>query len=410
MAGRGKQTQKVETPFPSVHLVQFENSPYWWIRFWKKERRQSFFRSTETVDQARAMALLPEIYQEFLKNPDANSKTENATVSEMIDAFLAFHEQRVKRKEIKQSTFEVKQCSLRSGMLKYLLEFGFFRVKELNFERHFKDYCSWRKGLGYKHSTVKEEVKIIKEFANWLFKNGLIKDATCNIPIPRQTHEAREEEQGEKAFTEEQVKAIRGELERRIEESEGVEVWKWKQMLYFFELQLEGGFRTDELFNIQFGDIKYKSNGETLVDVRVSKTGRRNTIFLSQTVPKVIALFKSKKVDPKSTTSLWMDFGTRKQWSSQFFSRRFREILTAVGLGLEYRMYCCRATHITRRIHKGVSTYLLAKNLGTSEMMIHKHYEDVIIENENRVLLGMTDKKMDVVLKKSEKEVFIPLV
>ena len=49
MAGRGKHIVKVDTPFPSVVLVKFQNSPYWWVRFWQKDKRQSFFRSTETV-------------------------------------------------------------------------------------------------------------------------------------------------------------------------------------------------------------------------------------------------------------------------------------------------------------------------------------------------------------------------
>ena len=64
-------------------------------------------------------------------------------------------------------------------------------------------------------------MKIIKEFASWLQKNGFIKDDTYNIVVPRQTLEAREEEEGEKAFTKKQVKVIREELERKVNDSEG---------------------------------------------------------------------------------------------------------------------------------------------------------------------------------------------
>jgi len=387
MAGRGKQLEKIQTPFPAVHLVLFANSPYWWIRFWNKQKRQSFFRSTETVDKDRAMALVPEVYQEYLQNPDANRADDGITVPELIDRFVAHHEGRVKRKEITARTWDAKQNSLKTGLLRYLIEFSLLRVKELDFRKHFKSYPQWRKALGYKTSSIKLEVKIIKEFANWCLKHGYIKDATCNIEVPRQTHEAKDEETMERAFSEEQVLLITNEFKRLRETSEGSEKVKWTQVYLYYQLMLDGGFRTDELWHVEFRDIKSKSNRETLIDVRISKTGRRNTVFLTDTISQLKSLYESKNIEITPNSTLWMDVGTQKQYTKQFFTRRFRQVLTSLGIGLDFRLYCCRATHITRSIVKQVSTYLLAKNLGTSEFMIHRHYEDILIEEQTKMLL-----------------------
>jgi integrase len=229
--------------------------------------------------------------------------------------------------------------------------------------------------------------------------------------VPRQTHEAREEEDASaKAFTEKQVSLIREELERLISEAEGAEKVKCTQVQCYFELMLEAGTRTDELYHWEFRDVKIKPSGEVLVDVRVSKTGRRNTIFMSETVTKLRNLYKSKNIDVKPSTSLWIDVGTQKRWSKQFFSGRFRKVLTAVELGMDYRMYCCRSTNITRALKRGVGTYLLSKNLGTSEMMISKYYEDIQIEHEGGALLGLITKKPDLIISEPVKEVFVPLV
>ena len=403
----GKIIESHPTGFPDVCIIKFENRPFFYIRIY--HAKKYYYRTTETVDVGRALKVVPEIFTTFLQNPTSNEKNESHSVSFLIDKFVAHHELRVKRGEITERTWEAKHNSLRSGMLAYLIEFSLLRVNELNFKKDFEKYASWRKAQGYKHSTIKLEVKIIKEFATWLHTNGFIKNATCNIPVPRQTHEAREEEENERAFTEEQVVLIRTEFEKQIENSTGSEKGRWIQVHHYFELMLEGGFRTSELFHVEWRDIQMKDNGECLMDVRVSKTGQRDTIFISKVVPLIKEFQKSKKVPITKETSLWTNPGTHKMWSKQFFSTRFRKILNAVGLGLEYRLYCCRATHITRRIAKGVRTYLLAKNLGTSEYMIAKHYEDVILAEETKSLL-LHDEKPDLVIQKAEKQVFVPLV
>lgn len=132
MAGRGRQLQKAETPFPAVHLVLFEKTPYWWNRFWDNQNSQFFFRSTETVDQQKAMALLPKVYQTYLLNTDALSRDVVATVPELIDRFVAHHEGRVRRKEITERTWDAKKSSLKNGMIAYIIEFGLLMVRELN--------------------------------------------------------------------------------------------------------------------------------------------------------------------------------------------------------------------------------------------------------------------------------------
>ena len=86
--------------------------------------------------------------------------------------------------------------------------------------------------------------------------------------------------------------------------------------------------------------------------------------------------------------SLWIDTRSKdnRRYSQTWFTQKFREILDEVGLDLRWRMYSCRGTHITDAIERGVSVYILAKNLGSSERMIRDEYEGLLMTRQTAEL------------------------
>ena len=114
----------------------------------------------------------------------------------------------------------------------------------------------------------------------------MIKDPTSDVSLPRQTYQAQSEEESVEAFTDEQCDEIFNELNTGVSNSKGMEKLKNQQVMAFCELMLAGGFRTDELWNINFGDVQLKGSKhliqtECKVNVRISKTGPRVTLFMS---------------------------------------------------------------------------------------------------------------------------------
>ena len=108
-----------------------------------------------------------------------------------------------------------------------------------------------------------------------------------------------------------------------------------------------------------------------------------------------MVLYKNKGIKVGPETSLWIDPNTGNPYRKGWFNERFRKVLNDLGMGIEYRLYSCRSTHITDAIERGVSTYILAKNLGTSEKMIREEYEDLFIQLQTKELFKGKDREED---------------
>ena len=66
-----KQTWEQQTPFPQVRLVRFTDKKFIMVRLYDPVSQKASYRSTGTLDETKAMSLVPEIYQEFSKAPHA---------------------------------------------------------------------------------------------------------------------------------------------------------------------------------------------------------------------------------------------------------------------------------------------------------------------------------------------------
>ena len=272
-------------------------------------------------------------------------------------------------------------------------------VQDIKPREHFKNYANWRLDNGYRLQSIKTEVKHIREWGVRLYKQNYVNSSDFIIEVPRQTYTAIQDEAG-KAFTDEQYMRIVNYMIDMQQKANGIQKPKCIQLFNFFNLMIAGGFRTHELWNLQFRDCQSRQAEhvdeiENLIHIRVSKTGPRDTVFPSPCIRDLMLLYRKSgyPVDPE--TSLWVDPNTGKPWRKGWFNERFRKVLTALGMETEYRLYSSRSTHITDAIERGVSTYILAKNLGTSEKMIREEYEDLFIQLQTKELFKGRDREDD---------------
>jgi integrase len=395
---KGKIVENLPTGFPEVVLIRYEYRPYYYARIYDRQRQRQYFRSTETSSPEAALRSVAGIYTAFLQNPTPD-KRDKFTLTELVDIFIRDVEKRFDRGEIAENTCNSKINTCRNGLIPYMTDMRLLRVQDIKPKEHFKNYGNWRLDKGYRIQSIKTEAKHIREFGKWLYKENYIKESDFIIDIPRQTYSRIVEESG-KAFTDQQVIDITNFMIEHQKKGEGPEKLKRAQVLHFYLLMLAGGFRTHELWNLQFRDCQSRGSEltdeiENLVHIRVSKTGPRDTVFPSSSIRDLMLLYKARGIKIHPETSLWVDPNTGKPYRKGWFNERFRKILNKLDMGTEYRLYSCRSTHITDAIERGVSTYILAKNLGTSEKMIRTEYEDLFIQLQTKELFKGRDRDDD---------------
>ena len=387
--------KEIPSPFPQCSVVEMSDKPYLLIRIYDAKTQRYSYRSTGTVDEQKAMALLPEIYQAWMASPDQYKKEHRITTLELLEKFIEHTEQRHKRGEIQWNTMNGKRNTCRVGVLQYLTENQLLRIPDLNPKRHFKDYPTYRLDQGIKHSTVVAETKTIKEWVKWCYQQGYLKTGECFIDVPRKAIEQGVVpiEDGN-AYTDEEVTNIVANLAGKVQNSTGVSKQLWQTTFRFFTMMLHSGCRTTELWNVQFQDCLYKTYDALKVQklnlkIRVSKTGYRETIIESNIPLLQKDFLQDKGVKVDKTTSVWCNPNTGKPFSIKSIRNKFYQVLVEEGLEETHRLYDARATYITERLLNSgnkLSTYVLAKAVGNSEQQIRATYENLMMRDAAGVL------------------------
>jgi len=392
----GRRTLKeIPSPFPQCSVVQYSDKQFLCIRIWDSKTQRYAIRSTGTVDEQKAMSLLPEIYQDWMASPDRHKKEHRLTTLELLEKFITHTEDRLKRGEIQWNTMNGKRNTCRNGLLQYITDKQLLRISDLNPKRHFKEYAAYRLEQGTKHSTVVYETKVIKEWIKWAYKQGYLKTGECFVDVPRKAIE-QGVVQGEdgNAYKDEEVGNIIANLAGKIQNTSGSTQILWQTTLRFFTLMLHSGCRTSECWHIEFQDCLYRNYDSLKVQtlnlkIRVSKTGFRETVIESN-IPLIQKQFLEEqgiKVD--KTTSLWCNPNTGKAFTLSSIREKFRQVLCEEGYEVIHRLYDARATYITERLLNSggkLSTYVLAKAVGNSESQIRATYENLQMRDAAEVL------------------------
>ena len=234
---KGKIIENISTGFPECVLIRYEHRPYYYLRIYDRQRKKQYFRSTETASPETALRITPEIYTNFLQNPTPD-KADKFTLTQLVDLFIQHVEKRLMRVEIAETTAVSKINTCRQGVIPYLMHKSLLRVCDIKPKEHFKDYANWRLDNGYRLQSIKTEVKHLREWGKWIYKQNYVNESDFIVEVPRQTYLKQDQELG-KAFTDDQVINITNYMIEKQKEAKGAEILKRAQLFNFFSLMLE---------------------------------------------------------------------------------------------------------------------------------------------------------------------------
>ncbi len=128
---------------------------------------------------------------------------------------------------------------------------------------------------------------------------------------------------------------------------------------------LTTGARLGELTAAQVGDIDLD---EGLWSVQASKTGKRD-MWLP---PAALEIFRRRCAGRSKRTHVFIR--GKEPWTKSLHRRPFAATVKRAGLDPDTTFYALRHSYVSHALKAGIIVQVLAENLGTSALMIEKHY------------------------------------
>ena len=194
----------------------------------------------------------------------------------------------------------------------------------------------------YKDDSIRKVVSNLKAFLNWCIKQGFYSSDEINrLNFPRLTTKIRD-----KTYTPKQWQDIQ-ELSK-----------KDKDLNLYLKVLYYTGCRPNEIVNLRRQDI----DDDGIIKIYQSKVKKYKYVSVPPVILDELLTFQDKIFD---------GFGKH----IEFYSKKFRRIKIAMGLGIDYNLYTFRHTFATNLLNKTSDIHLVSKALGHSNiMMTSKHY------------------------------------
>ena len=89
---KGKIVATISSPFPDAPFLRYANQPHLFVRFYKSAWRAYALRELRTADEGRALKLLPELYREYLADPDEKRREDHQHFALLVDKWIRHQE------------------------------------------------------------------------------------------------------------------------------------------------------------------------------------------------------------------------------------------------------------------------------------------------------------------------------
>ena len=210
------------------------------------------------------------------------------------------------------------------------------------------NYREWLLASGYKVSSVRLYMTIVKKFFSWLASKGLYLNVADGVKLPAMMSN----EHAHDALT-------LSESRQAISFFEGKKDVKSIRDRCILSLMICSGLRSIEVTRLDIGDIE-KRKGIWFIKVHgKGRAGKVDSVQISETVKSMIDEYLSVRPKGKKGTALFVstanrNFGQRLQ--TQSISRLSKKVFAEIGIVSE-RITChsCRATAVTLMLQAGVS-------------------------------------------------------
>ena len=379
-----------------LYTLASDKRGIWQARFRLGTERTLVRRSMKTTDLAEAKRTAEELYEELRYKQRNNHPLKDQTFKQLADDYV-----RKAQRETLEGRLSKGRLVLVEGTLKrYLLPF--FGKKPINSitTADFNDYDDWRldywtKGYGADRkvataATTPSAKTLVMEqsMLRQILKHGLEQGSLKQLAFMK-AKRAKTNRRG--AFDVKEYRLLIWTARQRTRSAEHPRVKRDRQLLELYVRLLVGtGMRVGEARGLTWRDVEliHTGNGKQTETLRLwvdGKTGKRAVIgtrAAKNTLKKLLAHYGWKDLDEARAKGNGL-FTNSNGEDIHTFEVGFKNLMAAANLdtdrhGNARTLYSLRHTYATfRLLYGGTDVYLLARNMGTSVLMIEQHYGHV---------------------------------
>ena len=387
--GRGKSRDTIEV-HEGLYLSAVGKKGTWQCYF--RVHGESFRKSTKTIDLMTAKLKALQWFEEARSRKQTGQRVQPVSFGKLKDSYL----------DLIRGTGKFEY---HDGTIRRHVEPFFGKIDDLSTldSSSIHEYLAWRQNKGEKiptPQTVNRENTVLRQ----LLRHAVNRKWLAEIPeIPfadeRLTRRRR------RHFTFDEYRLLHRTSRKRTKEFAGVPlntVAHWsRQLLHDYILFLSNtGIRVDEAKTIRWRHIDWQE-GTILVEF-AGKTRSTRTVFARAT-----AMVALKRIQTRRTAFLDRFYQKLKPDEKVFAlpdgkpiasqKKAFEALLKACGFAYDgpedrHTLTSLRHSYATFRLTskkgKRASMRALAKQMGTSERMIHRHYGHDAIEDYREELVG----------------------
>jgi site-specific recombinase XerD len=264
--------------------------------------------------------------------------------------------------------------------------------------KHLLDFTDQRLKDGYAASTINTDLRTFQGFLKFLQQEGYaIPQSLFRIPNLKQP------EPLPKFLTDEQVRLLRDEFERRVTQAEGFRPRREALLDHAaFYLLWQSGLRIGEVEELCLEDLDLEARRFT---VRKSKALKDRTVFMTDTTVRAVREYLAVR-GPGPTTHVFL-------YRNQPLSKDLVPAhLKAVGERVGVKVYPHRLRHTmaTQLLNAGCRVTSLQKFLGHKELsttMIYARVHDQTVADDYYAAMQQVEQRLDLL--GTQPEVSIPI-
>lgn len=359
----------------------------------KKDRYKTLSLKTSNFSEARDKALEHDADLRFRVKHDV--PIFDVSFSHVAEEYLKVHLSQVETSQITMVRHEYVKSAINLHLNPYI---GHLQITSVTLDK-WRDYPQWRKKqpllprgrkkIQYKKvetppeepkpsnasdSTIRNEMAIFRAIMRFAAEKKHILEhqvpkSRVRLGVGKRDEFTAKEYRELYTFARKWVKQFTA--ERRI--------WSRTMTYNFMLIMCNTGMRPPEARNLRWRDC----------DIRTDRVGRKFTclnvrgkkMYRELVAPESVATYLDRIREISKATKpddfVFTDFEGKP--TITLYSSAIKDLLTKSGLlisstGKSRCTYCFRHTYATFRLMEGVDVYFLAKQMGTSVLMIEKHY------------------------------------
>jgi integrase len=317
----------------------------------------------------------------------------NRPFSQIAKDYEQFQKARSGAGEISHHRWRVIESHIRTQLNRYV---GTMQINLVG-EEKWKSYPIWRQENGKGRSggrvspgTIRDEMQTFRAVLAYAASKSYIKESQIpkgKLPF---TKERREE------FTPQEYRKLHTFARGWIKKARNAQYDWYRNVAYNFVLIMcNTGMRPSEAKNLRWRDVQHKKHrdGQEFVILNVRGKGKFRSLVAAASVGEYLDRIKAISTAKGPDNAVFTNY--KGQPTKTLYYDLIETLLEDSELllsstGKRRSAYCFRHTYATFRLTEGVDVYFLAKQMGTSVMMIENHYGHINpVKNAERILMGL---------------------